>query len=436
MQDSSWAPSEQAKQRFSLIFKQHDGGTGYLNPVTAKQQMVQSGLPPTTLGNIWNLVDFDKSGKLDEKKFILAMWLCLQAKKGQALPASIPSTYFSQANSISSTPSPTRPLTAFSTAIDPRKSSNESSNSNPSRSAFCASSQRNENFLRGQAELEKRRQALQEQQKKETERLEQERKQREEKMRLEREAQEKKKEAEIAMIREKQRQKELEIENVRRNAAQQRETARNQLAQKRKLEWESQRRQQVQNEMLRLKDEISNLKARNQNVDIEVESMAEKQKISKNRLIDMENQRFTIETDVNKAKEMLARSQNELQQKQESIQKINVQAAQYDHESKNLVQLIEEMEQKIKSNPDILKKISEKEQSLASLKQEIFNIQTENNDLDNRVASLDKQITEEKIKCEKSKLNHQNLNHQQQDAVRKLQEMRITTATPQTTGSD
>ena len=238
------------------------------------------------------------------------------------------------------------------------------------------------------------------------------------------------------MIREKQRQKELEIENVRRNAAQQRETARNQLAQKRKLEWESQRRQQVQNEMLRLKDEISNLKARNQNVDIEVESMAEKQKISKNRLIDMENQRFTIETDVNKAKEMLARSQNELQQKQESIQKINVQAAQYDHESKNLVQLIEEMEQKIKSNPDILKKISEKEQSLASLKQEIFNIQTENNDLDNRVVSLDKQITEEKIKCEKSKLNHQNLNHQQQDAVRKLQEMRITTATPQTTGSD
>lgn len=43
---------------------------------------LQSGLPQQTLAHIWNLCDFDQSGKLNADQFSLAMWLVSNALKG------------------------------------------------------------------------------------------------------------------------------------------------------------------------------------------------------------------------------------------------------------------------------------------------------------------------------------------------------------------
>ena len=52
----------------------------------AKDVLVMSGLPPQTLGEIWNLADTNRSGALLFPEFALAMYYCSQALKGQPVP--------------------------------------------------------------------------------------------------------------------------------------------------------------------------------------------------------------------------------------------------------------------------------------------------------------------------------------------------------------
>lgn len=49
-----------------------------------------SGLPPQTLGEIWNLADTNRSGALLFPEFALAMYYCSQALKGQPVPSVLP----------------------------------------------------------------------------------------------------------------------------------------------------------------------------------------------------------------------------------------------------------------------------------------------------------------------------------------------------------
>lgn len=49
-----------------------------------------SGLPPQTLGEIWNLADTNRSGSLLFPEFALAMYYCSQALKGQPVPNALP----------------------------------------------------------------------------------------------------------------------------------------------------------------------------------------------------------------------------------------------------------------------------------------------------------------------------------------------------------
>nr|CAD7455482.1 unnamed protein product [Timema tahoe] len=148
---------------------------------------------------------------------------------------------------------------------------------------------RKENFDKGQAELERRRKALLEIQRKEQEereRKEKEEMEKRERIRLE---QERRRQQELEKQLQKQREVEQEKEEQRKRAQEQREAARREMERQRQLEWEKQRCQELQHQRQREQEKVLSLKAKNQNLSIELSQLNEKvkelsHKISETRL--------------------------------------------------------------------------------------------------------------------------------------------------------
>lgn len=86
---SEWPISQ--KLKFKQQFNSHDRQKrGYLNGQEARTILNQTGLPPPTLANIWNLADVDKDGKLTSDEYCVAMHMVDVAKSGGILPSQLP----------------------------------------------------------------------------------------------------------------------------------------------------------------------------------------------------------------------------------------------------------------------------------------------------------------------------------------------------------
>lgn len=162
-----WAMSESSKIKYGQQFNQIDKQRiGRLSGVQARNILASSGLPMETLAKVWQLSDYDKDGQLTIDEFRIAMHLIDVAKTGRALPNTLPNELISgRARSIVTSP--------------------DDDEIRPAQSAF--DDKRKENYERGAAELERRRQALLEEER--LIREERERREREEYERRERERQ-------------------------------------------------------------------------------------------------------------------------------------------------------------------------------------------------------------------------------------------------------
>ena len=65
----------------------HDSSTGTISAMAAKDVFIQSGLPNSTLAQVWNLSDTNQSGSLSRDQFVLAMHLLAAALQGHPLPS-------------------------------------------------------------------------------------------------------------------------------------------------------------------------------------------------------------------------------------------------------------------------------------------------------------------------------------------------------------
>jgi len=61
-----------------------------LSGAQLKQPLLDTGAPPEHLKKIWSLADTDKTGRLDQEQFYLAMWLAKEAAEGKTPPATLP----------------------------------------------------------------------------------------------------------------------------------------------------------------------------------------------------------------------------------------------------------------------------------------------------------------------------------------------------------
>lgn len=76
---------------------------------------MQSKLPQATLAQIWTLSDLDNDGRLSRDEFVLAMFLCDKAIKGEKIPVVLPADWIppsyrkSKSRQASATGSVSRP---------------------------------------------------------------------------------------------------------------------------------------------------------------------------------------------------------------------------------------------------------------------------------------------------------------------------------------
>merc|ERR1712025_590506 len=79
-----WSIPQQKRVQYMAQFQANDKAkTGFLAAVQARSILLQTGLAQQTLAAVWNLADIDKDGKLSVEEFILAMYLCEMAQKGE-----------------------------------------------------------------------------------------------------------------------------------------------------------------------------------------------------------------------------------------------------------------------------------------------------------------------------------------------------------------
>ncbi|MGH0151224.1 UNVERIFIED_CONTAM: hypothetical protein FKN15_042702 [Acipenser sinensis] len=157
---------------------------------------------------------------------------------------------------------------------------------------------RKENYQRGNAELEKRRQLLQEQQQREQERRM--KKVQEERERWEREQQEKERKRQLEQERRIERQREIERqkEEERRKEMEHREAAKQELERQRKQEWEKTRRQELMNQRNKQQEDIVRLKAKKKSLEMELEAVGDKHKQISGRLRDVQNKKVVQKSEL------------------------------------------------------------------------------------------------------------------------------------------
>lgn len=265
------------------VFQSNDHtSSGYLNPTQAKTLLLQTGLSQQQLAQIWSLADCDTDGKLSLEEFILAMHLCDYAKTGNILPAVLPAELQPKRSrpssfSVAST-SPLDSLLGAGASLNTSQQAATLLNTSlnepaPQASKMPASfeDKRKENFEKGNAVLEAKRQMLREV-------AEREKREREEKERLEqekklkfKEEQERKRLADIEKQLERQRLIDQQREEERKKAIEQREAARHELLRQQRIEWERQRKNELESQKLKLQEHLSTLKARDKNLEYDMQ---------------------------------------------------------------------------------------------------------------------------------------------------------------------
>uniref|UniRef100_A0A8C1Z4M3 Intersectin 2a n=1 Tax=Cyprinus carpio TaxID=7962 RepID=A0A8C1Z4M3_CYPCA len=238
MNASDWAVPQSSRLKYRQQFNSLDKlMSGYLSGPQVRNALTASNLTQTQLSTIWALADVDRDGQLRAEEFILAMHLVDMAKTGRPLPLTLPPDLLP-----------------------------------PS--------------LRGNAELEKRRLALQEEQKREEERRREEERERKEReareMELRRQREEERRierQKELERQREEERLKELE-----------RREASGEVERQRQMEWEKSKRVELQTQREKEQIDIQRLKERKRSLEIELEAGNKHKQIS-DRLRDAKSKR-------------------------------------------------------------------------------------------------------------------------------------------------
>jgi len=90
--DRYWALQDSA-DRLLKSFEALGPVGGFLDPQTAREVLVKTGLSKDQLRNIWNLSDIDRDGYLDHHEYVVAMFLCdAVTQKGRPLPEELPAS--------------------------------------------------------------------------------------------------------------------------------------------------------------------------------------------------------------------------------------------------------------------------------------------------------------------------------------------------------
>ncbi|KAH8282331.1 hypothetical protein KR054_006910, partial [Drosophila jambulina] len=289
LQGGDWAVQAAQKRKYTQVFNANDRTrSGYLTGAQARGVLVQSKLPQVTLAQIWTLSDIDGDGRLSCDEFILAMFLCEKAMGGEKIPVTLPQDWVPpNLRKIKSRPGSVSGVVSRPGSQPASRHASVSSQGGvvgavdgdpaaglPGQTSF--EDKRKENYVKGQAELDRRRKVMEDQQRKERE--ERERKEREEiekreKARLEAE---RKQQEELERQLQRQREIEMEKEEQRKRELEAKEAARKELEKQRQQEWEQARIAEMNAQKQREQERVLKQKAHNTQLNVELSTLNEK----------------------------------------------------------------------------------------------------------------------------------------------------------------
>uniref|UniRef100_A0A8C1V5N0 Intersectin 2a n=1 Tax=Cyprinus carpio TaxID=7962 RepID=A0A8C1V5N0_CYPCA len=324
MNASDWAVPQSSRLKYRQQFNSLDKlMSGYLSGPQVRNALTASNLTQTQLATIWALADVDRDGQLRAEEFILAMHLVDMAKTGRPLPLTLPSDL-----------------------VPPS--------------------------LRGNAELEKRRLALREEERREEERRRQ--KEREEREQKEREAREMELRRQREEERRIERQRELERQREEERLKElERREASGEAERQRRMEWEKSKRVELQTQREKEQSDIQRLKDRKRSLEMELEAVGNKHKQISDRLRDAKSKSQIQRTEldlINQKRDSRITDINSLQLQFEEIQR---QLSRLGPEKQRLTERLLNLTQN-NSSPlinDVKQSLCEKDLSCRKLKEQL-----------------------------------------------------------------
>ncbi|XP_061563362.1 intersectin-2-like isoform X2 [Cololabis saira] len=290
-----WAVPQASRLKYRQQFNTLDKlMSGYLSGPQVRNALIASNLTQTQLATIWNLADVNKDGQLRADEFILAMHLVDMAKTGRPLPLTLPQDLVPPAlrggskpseklvNLVNGTGPYITPSLIDTTELEP---------SPKSKNSVSYEDKLKENFVRGSAELEKRRLALEEEQRKERERRDRE--ERDAQERREREAREMENRRRLEEERRLERQREVERqrEEERLRELERKEAAKQEIERQRREEWERGKKEELGRKKEGEQDEICRLREKKKSLELELAAVGNRHKQISDRLRDAQSKR-------------------------------------------------------------------------------------------------------------------------------------------------
>ncbi|MED6232699.1 hypothetical protein ATANTOWER_001193, partial [Ataeniobius toweri] len=291
MGSGDWAVPQASRLKYRQQFNTLDKlMSGYLSGPQVRNALMASNLTQTQLATIWSLADVDKDGQLRAEEFILAMHLIDMAKTGHPLPLSLPQDLIppslrggiKSSELVNGTGPYISPGLMDTTEIEPAQKN---------KNSVSYEDKLKENFVRGSAELEKRRLALEEEQRKERERREREKQEARE--RREREARELENRRRLEEERRLEQHREIERqrEEERLRELERKEVAKQEMERQRREEWERAKKEELGRRKEAEQAEISRLRAKKKSLELELEAVGNKHKQISDRLRDAQSKR-------------------------------------------------------------------------------------------------------------------------------------------------
>ncbi|XP_069925455.1 intersectin-2 isoform X3 [Oryctolagus cuniculus] len=417
---SEWAVPQPSRLKYRQKFNSLDKSmSGYLSGFQARNALLQSNLSQTQLATIWTLADIDGDGQLKAEEFILAMHLTDMAKAGQPLPLTLPPELVppsfrggKQIDSINGT----LPSYQKVQEEEPQK-----------KLPVTFEDKRKANYERGNMELEKRRQALLEQQQREAERKAQKEKEEWERKQRELQEQEWKKQLELEKRLEKQRELERQREEERRKEIERREAAKQELERQRRLEWERIRRQELLNQKNREQEEIVRLSSKKKSLHLELEALNGKHQQISGRLQDVRLRKQTQKTELEVLDKQCDLEIMEIKQLQQELQEYQNKLIYLVPEKQLLNERIKNMQ--LSNTPDsgislLHKKSLEKEELCQRLKEQLDALEKETASKLSEMDSFNNQLKELRESYHTQQLALEQLHKIKHDKLKEIERKR------------
>ncbi|XP_058407676.1 intersectin-2 isoform X2 [Diceros bicornis minor] len=417
---SEWAVPQPSRLKYRQKFNSLDKSmSGYLSGFQARNALLQSNLSQTQLATIWTLADIDGDGQLKAEEFILAMHLTDMAKAGQPLPLTLPPELVppsfrggKQIDSINGT----LPSYQKIQEEEPQK-----------KLPVTFEDKRKANYERGNVELEKRRQAMMEQQQREAERKAQKEKEEWERKQRELQEQEWKKQLELEKRLEKQRELERQREEERRKEIERREAAKQELERQRRLEWERIRRQELLNQRNREQEEIVRLNSKKKSLHLELEALNGKHQQISGRLQDVRLRKQTQKTELEVLDKQCDLEIMEIKQLQQELQEYQNKLIYLVPEKQLLNERIKNMQ--LSNTPDLgidllHKKSLEKEELCQRLKEQLDALEKETASKLSEMDSFNNQLKELRESYNTQQLALEQLHKIKRDKLKEIERKR------------